>query len=100
MTFCIQSSRACTRCWKPRDGGEKVLVKASDPDNQNIEFDLDQHPGLKQAYSSRRLLFIPDARPLGIIAIPMIAQESVLGLTEVRTAKLPILTQANARFLK
>ena len=80
--------------------GAKVLVKASDPDNQNIEFDLDHHPELKQAYDSRRLLIIPDARPLGIIAIPMIAQESVLGLIEVRAAKLPILTQANARFFE
>ncbi len=62
-----------------KDGGAKVLVKASDPENQNIGFDLDKHPGLKQAYGSRRLLFIPDARPLGIIAIPMIAQKSVLG---------------------
>jgi len=83
-----------------KDGRAKVLVKASDPDNQNIEFDLDRHPELKQAYGSRELLIIPDARPLGIIAIPMIAQESVLGLIEVRAAKLPILTQANARFFE
>jgi hypothetical protein len=73
-----------------RDGGAKVLVKASDPDKQNTEFGLDQHPELKQAHASSRLLFIPDARPLGIIAIPMIAEESVLGLIEVRAAKLPI----------
>jgi diguanylate cyclase (GGDEF)-like protein len=84
-----------------KSGGAKILVRASDPHNRNMEFDLDRHPELKQAYASGRLIFVPDARPLGIVAIPMIAHESVLGLIDVRSAKLgSILTPANARFFE
>ena len=85
----------------PKTGTATAMVKSSRPDERNIEIDLEQYPELKQAYASRRLLFIPDAKPLGIIAIPMIAHESVLGLIDVRSAKLgPVLTDANARFFE
>jgi|SRR5579883_787771 len=86
---------------EPKTGTAKILVKASDPKKRNIDINLEDFPVLKQAYMSRRLLFIPDAKPLGIIAVPMIAHESVLGLIDIRSAKLgPILTDANARFFE
>src|SRR5207253_4799965 len=69
----------------PKSGTAKITVKASNPDERNIDIDLADYPELKQAHASRRLLFIPDAKPFGIIAIPMIAHESVLGLIDVRS---------------
>src|SRR5262249_7286618 len=48
-----------------------------------------------------QMAYAPDAKPLGIIAIPMIAQDSVLGLIDIRSSKLsPVLTNASARFFE
>jgi diguanylate cyclase (GGDEF)-like protein len=83
----------------PKTGIARIMVKASQPGERNVEIDLDEYPELKQAYDSRRLLFRPDAQPMGIVAIPMVANESVLGLIEVRSDKLGlIMTEANERF--
>jgi diguanylate cyclase (GGDEF)-like protein len=85
----------------PKTGTGQILVKASRPEERNINVSLEDYPELKQAYASRGILFLPDAKPLGIIAIPMIAQEAVLGLIDVRSAKLnEVLTEANARFFE
>jgi diguanylate cyclase (GGDEF)-like protein len=85
----------------PKTTTAQVMVKSSDPTDRNKPIDLDQYPELKQAYASQRLLFMPDAKPLGIIAVPMVAHESVLGLIYVRSAKLgPILSNANMRFFE
>src|SRR6185436_19638929 len=85
----------------PKTGSARMMMKASNPEERNIVVDLDQLPELKQAFSSRRLLFIPDAKPMGIVAIPMMVHESVLGLIELRSRKLgPLMTEANTRFLE
>jgi diguanylate cyclase (GGDEF)-like protein len=85
----------------PKTGAARVMMKASNFEERNIEVDLNQYPELKQAHSSRRLLFIPDARPVGIIAIPMVVNDSVLGLIDVRSGKLGrSMTKANERFLE
>jgi diguanylate cyclase (GGDEF)-like protein len=84
-----------------KTGAALILVKASQPDLRNIAVSLEDYPELKQAYAARRLLFLPDAKPFGIIAMPMIAHESVLGLIAVRSARLnPVLSEANARFFE
>jgi diguanylate cyclase (GGDEF)-like protein len=84
-----------------KTGTTKIMAQASNPDQRDIDIDLTQYPELKQAYVSRRLLFMPDAKPLGIIAIPMLAQESVLGLIDIRSSKLnPILRDVHARFFE
>ncbi|HEY2384553.1 MAG TPA: sensor domain-containing diguanylate cyclase [Terriglobia bacterium] len=84
-----------------KTGLARVLVKASQPDKRNLDINMEDHPELKQAQEARRLLFMPDAKPFGIIAIPMIAHESVLGLIDVRSARLPpVLSSANARFFE
>ena len=85
----------------PKTGTAKVTVRASRPAERNVDIDLDAYPELKEAYESRRLLFSPNAKPFGTLAIPMIAQESVLGLIDVRSAKLGSrLSNANARFFE
>jgi diguanylate cyclase (GGDEF)-like protein len=77
------------------------LMRASKPEERNVAVNLDDFPELKRAYVSRRILFIPDAKPQSIIAIPMMVNETVLGLIDVRAAKIgPALTEANARFFE
>jgi diguanylate cyclase (GGDEF)-like protein len=85
----------------PKTGTAQIMVKASDPADRNIDMDLSRHPELKEAYEFRRLLFIPEAKPESLIAVPMIAQDSVLGLIYIRGAQLgPVLSESNARFFE
>jgi len=85
----------------PKTGAARVTMKASNPEERNVDIDLDQHPELKEAHASRRIVFNPAAKPIGVVVIPMVVHESVLGLIEVRSAKLgPIMTASNARFLE
>jgi diguanylate cyclase (GGDEF)-like protein len=85
----------------PKTGTSKIMAKVPQLEERNADIDLDQHPELKQAYASRRLLFLPEAKPTGIIAVPMVAGESVLGLIYVRSSKLgPVLSDANVRFFE
>lgn len=84
-----------------KTGTAEIMVKSSALAERNVVIDLDRFPELKQAYASQRLVFVPDARPLGIIAVPMIAHESVLGLIYVRSLRLgPFLSEANLRFFE
>ena len=73
----------------PKTGTAEIVVKVPDVEERNVTIRLDQYPELQQAYVSRRFLYIPDAKPAGIIAMPMIANESVLGLIYLRSSKLP-----------
>jgi diguanylate cyclase (GGDEF)-like protein len=83
----------------PKTGAARMMVTSSDPGNRNVDIELGQYPELKEAYDSRKLLFIPDAKPCGIIAVPMIAHDSVLGLIYIRSAKVgAVSSEANARF--
>jgi diguanylate cyclase (GGDEF)-like protein len=42
---------------------------------------------LKQAHQSRKLLFLPHAKPHALIAVPMVAQDAVLGLIYIRSRR-------------
>ena len=85
----------------PKTGVAQIMVKSSEPGDRNIDIDLEQYPALKQAYASRKLMFIPDARPCGLIAVPMVAQDSVLGLIYIRSTRLgPTLSEASVRFFE
>jgi diguanylate cyclase (GGDEF)-like protein len=85
----------------PKTGAANIVVRVPSTDERNVPIQIDQYPELKQAFDSRRFLYVPDAKPTGIIAVPMIAQETVLGLIYVRSAKLsPVLSDANARFFE
>ena len=84
----------------PKTGAVRMM-KASRPEERNIKVKLDEYPELKQSYESQRLLYLPDAKPMSVIAIPMVVNEVVLGLIDVRSAKLgPVLTEANTRFFE
>ncbi len=83
----------------PKTGAARMM-RASNPSERNVEVNIGEYPELKQAYDSRQLLFLPDAKPMGVVAIPMVVNESVLGLIELRSDNLSrVMTEANTRFL-
>ncbi len=85
----------------PKTGAAQVMARSSDPSDRNAPIDLEKFPELKQAHASQRLLFMPEAKPLGIIAVPMVAHESVLGLIYVLSANLGTsISEANVRFFE
>jgi diguanylate cyclase (GGDEF)-like protein len=85
----------------PKTRAANVLVRVPNLEEANPPIQLDQHTELKQAFDSRRFLYAPDAKPAGIVAVPMIAHDSVLGLIYVRSTKLnPNLSDANLRFFE
>src|SRR5262245_7018454 len=71
----------------PKAGSAQMMMKASNPQERNVNVDSKSYPELKRAYASRQILFVPDAKPLGMIAIPMVAHDSVLGIIDVRFNK-------------
>ena len=83
----------------PNTGAARMMVTSSDQGKRNTAIELGQYPEMKKAYDSRNLLFMPHAKPCSIIAVPMIAHDSVLGLIYIRSAKVgAVLSEANARF--
>ena len=81
--------------------GTARMMNASKPAERNIEVSLDEFPEVQRACATRELLFLPGERRKSIIAIPMVVNDTVLGLIEVRSAKIgPSLTQANIRFFE
>lgn len=83
----------------PKAGTAQTLVNSIDPGYQDQEIKLEDAPDLKQAYESRSLIFNPHAKPKGVIVLPMIARESVLGLIYIRSTRLVgELSEASVRF--
>jgi diguanylate cyclase (GGDEF)-like protein len=84
-----------------KTGNSTIMVKVPDIQERNVEINLNDYPELQQAYTSRKFTYIPDAKPSGILAVPMIANESVLGLIYARSSKLDrVLSEANVRFFE
>jgi diguanylate cyclase (GGDEF)-like protein len=97
----VLAAEECAICRIDPKTGTARLMKASDPEQRNTEVNLDDYPELKEAFTTRRLLFMPDAKPQGVVAVPMLVNESVLGMIEVRGAKLlPGLTETKSRFFE
>lgn len=85
----------------PKTGTAQTMVKSTDPSARNIDIDLAQYPELKRAYDTRQLLFNPEAKPHGVIAVPMVAHETVLGLIYIRSGQLGrALSGATIRFFE
>ncbi|OLD57268.1 MAG: hypothetical protein AUI54_03355 [Acidobacteria bacterium 13_1_40CM_2_56_5] len=85
----------------PKTGKAQIMVKSSDPAFRNVPIELSDYPELKRAYDSGELFYLPDASPVGIIAVPMIAHESALGLIYIRSTTLgPTLSDSNVRFFE
>lgn len=85
----------------PKTTTAQIMVKSSDPSVKNIDINLTEYPELKQAYDTRQMLFNPDANPFAVIAVPMVAHETVLGLIYIRAQQLgPKLSDATVRFFE
>jgi diguanylate cyclase (GGDEF)-like protein len=85
----------------PKTEAARLMMKASKPEERNIAVNLDEYPELKQSYVSRELVFAPNAKPIGIVGVPMVVNDVVLGLIAVQSSKLnPMMTEANARFFE
>jgi diguanylate cyclase (GGDEF)-like protein len=77
------------------------MTKASKPEEPNIEINLDDFPELNQALAAKHILFFSEAKPLPIIAIPMVVNAAVLGLIEIRGPKwMPASNETNIRFFE
>jgi diguanylate cyclase (GGDEF)-like protein len=84
----------------PKTGLAKIMVRASRPEERDTDINLEANPELQEAYRSRRILYRP-ADPHGLIVIPMVAEELVLGLIDIRSPKLsPASAAANTRFFE
>ena len=84
-----------------KTGMAEIMVRASKPEERYVDIGLDENPELKEAYASREMVYVPDAKPFGIIAIPMVARDAVLGLIDIRSARLsPVMTPATSRFFE
>ncbi len=78
-----------------------IMVKSTDANIRDVEIDLKEQPELQEAYDSRRILVAPHAKPHGLVAVPMISRDSVLGLIHVRAEGLDrSLSEANLRFFE
>lgn len=83
----------------------RMLVRSSDPDAKDVDIDLAAYPELEQANESRDLLYVPDVVRGGnehsIVVMPMLAQDSVLGLIHVQLkGKKTVLSEADERFFR
>ena len=58
------------------------MVRSSDPNAKDTPVDLKAHPELHEAYILRRMV-LRDAGERSVVAVPMIAQDAVLGLIHV-----------------
>jgi diguanylate cyclase (GGDEF)-like protein len=84
----------------PKTNRGYITVKSANPSIRSREVDLRDYPELRQAYNSRRILVVPHAKPYGLVAVPMVFQDTVLGLIHVRAEKLNALSEANLRFFE
>jgi len=86
---------------EPKTSAAKIVVSFPNSEQRNVPIQLDHYPELKQAFDSRKFLYVPDAKPVGIVAVPMVTHGSVLGLIYVRSSKLTaVLSEATVRFFE
>jgi diguanylate cyclase (GGDEF)-like protein len=85
----------------PKTDRAQIIVRSSNAGDSQIDIDLEKYPEIKDAYHTRKLLFLRDAEPCGLIVVPMVAQDAVLGLIYIRCAKLRMaLTETSVRFFE
>jgi diguanylate cyclase (GGDEF)-like protein len=69
-------------------GVSHVMARSSRPEEGKVDVDLEKYPELKKAYESRKLVFLTNPKAQALVAVPMVAQDSVLGLIYIRSSKL------------
>lgn len=82
-------------------GRAQTMVRSSNESERNADIDLEKYPEFQQAYQSRKLLFLPYVKPYGLVAVPMVAQDAVLGLICIRSRRLgSLLSETTVRFFE
>ena len=86
-------------------GAGKLLVKSGHPEMRDSQIDLESYPEIPHANVDRDLLFVPEvfgaAGAHSVIVMPMLAQQSVLGIIRVQLkGKWASISEADARFFK
>jgi diguanylate cyclase (GGDEF)-like protein len=91
-------------CWivrvSARTGKADILARAPDSGFRAGGIALDEYPELNGAFASRKMLVDENSRPFTVVAMPMVAQDVVLGLIYVQLWARASLSEANARFLE
>jgi diguanylate cyclase (GGDEF)-like protein len=88
-----------------RTARASVLARSGAPDVQGETIEMESYPELQQANESRELVFSPDVVhdgiPQSVVAVPMLGQDSVLGVIHARfQGRRSPLSEADERFLK
>jgi diguanylate cyclase (GGDEF)-like protein len=88
-----------------RSGVAAVLARSDDPHVKGQTIDLEHYPEVKRANESREPLFVPEITRDGVlqsvIAVPMPAQDSMLGVIHARFhGKRSAMSEADERFLR
>jgi diguanylate cyclase (GGDEF)-like protein len=82
-------------------GMTRIMVRSPEEGDGRVDLDLENYPELKQAYESRKLLYMPNAKPNGLIVVPMVAQDAGLGLIYIRGARVgATLSETTVRFFE
>jgi len=77
-----------------------MLVRSGDPSAQHIPIDLNLLPELKEAYENRKMA-ISNRQRHNAVAVPMVAQDKLLGLIHVvRQNDMELATEARIRFFE
>jgi diguanylate cyclase (GGDEF)-like protein len=83
----------------------KLLVKSAQPDLKDTTIELQAYPEIQEANATRDLLFVPHVvrggAPRSLVAIPMLAHDSVLGIIHVQlNSEQKSLGEADTRFFR
>jgi diguanylate cyclase (GGDEF)-like protein len=82
-----------------KTGRARIMAQSSNAAAGNVEVELSAFPELSEAYSSRRMLHRRQPSH-DAIAVPMVAQNRVLGLIHVVGPNTVVLSDANVRFFE
>jgi diguanylate cyclase (GGDEF)-like protein len=82
----------------------KIMVKSTEAHVKNPSIEIGKYPELMSAHESRKLQFVPDVNNDGkrqsVIAVPMVSQDTVLGLIHLRFDRsYRQMSETNMRFL-
>jgi diguanylate cyclase (GGDEF)-like protein len=86
-------------------GVGKLLVKSGHPEMKDTQVDLESYPEIQHANLDRDLLFMPEVfgaeGPHSVIVMPMLAQQSVLGIIRVQLkGKRASISETDSRFFR
>lgn len=84
----------------PRSAQASLIVRSSDANPSDAAIDIASVPELQEAYNTRRIVF-KNAEFQSVVAVPMLSQDSVVGLIHITAARdIGPATEATTRFFE